>query len=238
MPAEFKNAAAATASAAGGSISVSPPANLQKDDLWLIVVVVDVNGTGAEIIGIPPTFTDISATQYANGNSFPAYRAMYKRAVGNETAVTVNFTNGTFFDAWSDSIRIKSQSFSNPIGEVATFTTNADTGTTDAPDLGSIKKGDLVILVLAGNAHASITPPIGALAIDTNADSGFPTSATARIAVQAASYAPGNWTHTNTANDQRVAQTFAINAFAPLRITALGYPKPHISHARQIGAIP
>lgn len=197
MAATFANANAridgSDLSGGDGNLSVSPPANLAENDLWLILACGDFDAGGT--ISLPSGFTAVHDTLYGAGG-YPGQRWMWKKAGASESAVDVYMEN--VWQRWAISIRVTGQNQTTPIGNVAT-SNPGDNTVIDAPDItvqtdGSLGMSSLTFHPLSASA-TGITVPGTTTSITERESSGFyAQGACAYEARNAGTWSLGNYT--------------------------------------------
>ena len=197
------------------SITVTPPSGLAAGDIWLIVVVID--GSAGLTIDTPAGFSNIGSQIVGADDGWPQVKAFYKTAGASESNATVTST-GTDFDSVAYSVRITGTGTLS-LDATGTPITPTGTGTTiDAPDITIAENNSLAVLIAASVGTPTfgadqIAAPSGATLRDyRDGNDVYPACGIATQAVNAGSFAPGNWGWgaSATNNNNRIAQTFSF----------------------------
>lgn len=201
---------------ANNSVTVTVPASLAQDEMWVVTVAIDTNG-GTFTINTPSGFTQIGSQFDGANDGFPECALYYKIAGASESSVTLTYF-GADFDAVVYSIRItKEAGEALALDAIGTVARPTGAGTTvDAPDITVGADGSLAILfwALGGNSGAAPAPTAPAGSTKQDDREGFPGCAFATQSVNSGAFAPGNWSWTGSLPN-RLAQTFSIKPAVP-----------------------
>lgn len=215
MAVDVPSSTSATSTSAGGSgaasVNVNPPTGLTTGDVWLIVAVLDNNGTTT--LNTPSGFT--SGHSGVRGNpGYPYVQSFWKAAGASESAVTVSSTTGAWV-LWCASIRCTGANTTNPIGNVATANPAGTGNSQAAPSVTVQGNGSAVIETYACSntddpTTVTITLPAGVTTLQAREGaSTYPTAEVGYALRDAGAFAPGNWTNTSTV-EGRVAIAIEI----------------------------
>lgn len=199
------------------SVTVTVPASLAQDEMWVIFAIID-SSLGNVTINTPSGFTQIGSQFAGATNGLPDCALYYKIAGASESNATLTCSSAGR-DTVVYSIRItKDTDETLALDAVGTLAAPSGSGTTvNAPDITVGADGSLALLFwgVENNADAEsvISSPSGTTKRDTR--TGTPGTAFATQSVNAGTYAPGNWTW-NDADDNRIAQTFSIKPIVTL----------------------
>lgn len=195
MAVAFANASESSGDASGGSYSVSPPASLASGDLWVIDIVVDINGSGTGVINLPSGWTAITSTLIVDPgtDNYPMYRSFGKIAGSSESAVSVSLSGDTYANAYAISSRYTGAHATSWLGSVATANPTGEQADYNAPDVSVSADGSVGVTVLAAQNCAITAVPSGTTLIHSQTDA-FPTMAAAYQTQDTGTWTPATWT--------------------------------------------
>jgi len=215
--ATFENATEIIETADTNTLTVTPPTGLATGNKWIIYVVWDAE-PGATV-ATPSGFNIVGSRIAGADDGWPIVYVFEKTSGASESNATLTRTGGGNYHRVAYSIRV-SGTAALSIDAVGTPTTPTGTGTTiDAPDITIAQDNSLALLFAASVGTPTFgttqTAPSGSTLVDGRSGNDvYPVAAFARQAVNAGSFAPGNWTWgaSATNNNNRIGQTISIKA--------------------------